>query len=127
MHLEGHFRVSSLGPVGESLVRERRLAFVLIDKTPLGGLYRRIPYREVYRPAVENGKNASSDAAAPPATCIGQVMEAASTVRLNGSYMLNERGGAMIAHFGPMARLSLRSRVTRGQSSASASATYQAS
>ena len=60
-------------------------------------------------------------------TCKGQVMAVTSTVRRNDSCILYERGGAMTSHFGPMARLSLRSRVTRGQSSASASATYQAS
>lgn len=38
-----------------------------------------------------------------------------------------ERDGVMTSHVGPGARLSFRSSVTSGQSSASASATYQAS
>ena len=56
-------------------------------------------------------------------------------VRLFVAFLVNysflvpvyERDGVMTSHVGPGARLSFRSSVTSGQSSASASATYQAS
>ena len=83
-------------------------------------------------------KNAHAGSTSPATACLETSAMGRSTsarrLALFGDHesfrvwmVVCEPGGVMMSHMGPLARLSFRSSVTSGQSSASASATYQAS